>query len=210
LYICFQIQLDMKANYIRVSTLDQKTDRQQDVDGIKFIDKCSGSIAFKERPEAKKLIKQVDNGKITEIEVHSIDRLGRNTIDIMNTIQGFTDKGVNLISKKEGLQTIVDGKVNPVAKMMVGILGTLAEFELTRIKERQREGIEKAKKNGNYAQVGRPEGKESIEEFMNKETSKKVYKELKAGHSLRRAAAYAGCSLGTAQKVNRLMKENRI
>ena len=92
-------------------------------------DKCSGSIAFKDRKEASKLLA---NDEVSEVLVHSIDRLGRNTIDIMNTIQDFTNRGINVISEKEGLQTIIDGKENPVAKMMIGILGTLAEFELNR------------------------------------------------------------------------------
>ena len=87
-----------------------------------------GQIAFKDRIRAKELLANKD---VTEVLVHSIDRLGRNTIDIMQTIQGlYTARGINVISEKEGLQTIVDGKENPVAKMMIGILGTLAEFEL--------------------------------------------------------------------------------
>ena len=53
----------------------------------------------------------------------------------MNTIQDFTNRGINVISEKEGLQTIIDGKENPVAKMMIGILGTLAEFELIELKK---------------------------------------------------------------------------
>ena len=143
----------MRVKYIRVSTIEQNTDRQDDFKGLTYKDKCSGSIAFKNRKEASKLLA---NNDVTEILVHSIDRLGRNTIDIMNTIQDFTDRGINVVSQKEGLQTILDGKENPIAKMMIGILGTLAEFELTRIKERQLEGITKAKAKGVY--VGRKEG----------------------------------------------------
>ena len=73
----------MKAKYIRVSTKEQNTDRQTDFDGLTHIDLCSGSIPFKDRPEAKKLL---SNKEITEVHVHSIDRLGRNTLDIMQTI----------------------------------------------------------------------------------------------------------------------------
>jgi DNA invertase Pin-like site-specific DNA recombinase len=97
----------MKAKYIRVSTKEQNRDRQTDFDGLTYIDKCSGSIPFKERPEANKLL---DNKEITEVHVHSIDRLGRNTLDIMQTIQDFTSKGINVVSTKEGLQTLIDGK----------------------------------------------------------------------------------------------------
>jgi multidrug efflux pump subunit AcrB len=96
----------MRVKYIRVSTIEQNTDRQEDFKGLTYKDKCSGSIAFKDRKEASKLLA---NNDVTEILVHSIDRLGRNTIDIMNTIQDFTDRGINVVSQKEGLQTILDG-----------------------------------------------------------------------------------------------------
>ena len=130
----------------------------------------SGSIAFKDRKEASKLLA---NDEITERLVHSIDRLGRNTIDIMQTIQDFTSRGINVISEKESLHTIIDGKENPISKMMIGILGTLAEFELTRIKERQAEGIAKAKTKGSY--LGRSVGStESVEVFTSKASTKVV------------------------------------
>ena len=122
----------MRVKYIRVSTIEQNTDRQDDFNGKTYTDECSGSIAFKDRKEASKLLA---NDEVSEVLVHSIDRLGSNTIDIMNTIQDFTNRGINVISEKEGLQTIIDGKENPISKMMIGILGTLAEFELIELKK---------------------------------------------------------------------------
>ena len=194
----------MKALYIRVSTLEQNIDRQTDNtfnDKNTYIDKISGSIAFKERPEAIKLLKQVAKGLINEIHVHSIDRLGRNTLDIMQTIEDFTNKGVNVVSKKEGLQTLVNGKVNPIAKLMIGILGTLAEFELTRSKERQTEGIAKRKENGGY--LGRSVGStENIDVFLNKPKNKAIARHLKGGETVRRTALLTKSSINTVRKVN--------
>jgi DNA invertase Pin-like site-specific DNA recombinase len=196
----------MKAKYIRVSTKEQNTDRQTDFNGLTYIDACSGSISFKDRKEAKKLL---SNKKLTEIHVHSIDRLGRNTLDIMQTIQDFTSKGINVISTKEGLQTIVDGKENPIAKMMIGILGTLAEFELSRIKERQAEGIAKAKAKGKF--VGRSVGSsESVEVFMSKESTKKILKYLKENESIKRTALLSGTSEGTVKKVKNKIRIGEI
>ena len=197
----------MRVAYIRVSTIDQNPDRQLKVDIEKnYIDKCSGSISFSERPEAKKLL---SNSNVTEIVVHSIDRLGRNTIDIMQTIQHFTNTGINVISEKEGLETIVGGKENPIAKMMIGILGTLSEFELTRIKERQAEGIAKAKERGEYK--GRGEGTaEPLEKFMNKASTVEVLKHLRQGESINRAEKLSGTSTGTVKKVKKLIKEGTI
>ena len=196
----------MKAKYIRVSTLEQNTERQEDFSGLTFTDKCSGSIPFKERPKAKELLA---DSSITEIHVHSIDRLGRDTLDIMQTIQDFTSKGINVVSEKEGLQTLVDGKENPIAKMMVGILGTLAEFELSRIKERQAEGIAKKKAKGGY--LGRSIGSsESIDLFLNKESTQSILKYLKQKESINRTALLSKTSAGTVKKVKKMIKDGLI
>ena len=196
----------MKVKYIRVSTTEQNTDRQSDFNGLTYIDKCSGSIACKDRLEASKLLA---NTEVTEVLVHSIDRLGRNTLDIMQTIQNFTNRGINVISEKEGLQTLINGKENPIAKMMIGILGTLAEFELNRIKERQIEGIAKAKQKGVYA--GRNKGsKESLEVFLNKASTRLIIRNLKQGESIRRAAKLSNASVGKVQKVKKLLNDKVI
>ena len=196
----------MRAKYIRVSTKEQNTDRQADFDGLTYTDLCSGSISFKDRLEAKKLL---DNNKVTEVHVHSIDRLGRNTLDIMQTIQDFTSKGINVVSTKEGLQTLIDGKENPVAKMMVGILGTLAEFELSRIKERQAEGIAKAKAKGIYA--GRKRGSsENTETFINKVSTQAILRELRKNESVRRTALLSKTSEGTVKKVKTMLRDGEI
>ena len=195
----------MKVKYIRVSTQEQNQARQES--NLKsYADVCSGSIAFIERDEAKKLLRDIDNGLVTEVEVHSIDRLGRNTLDIMQTIQMLTDKNINVISTKEGLQTIVDGKENPVAKMMIGILGTLAEFELNRIKERQLEGIAKAKARGVYKSNGGNKPIESTKQFLSKKANKKCYDFLMQGNSLRASSKLASVSLGTASKINKIIQ----
>ena len=196
----------MKVKYIRVSTLEQKTDSQEDFDGVVYKDKISGSVAFKDRDEAKKLLANKD---ITEIVVRSIDRLGRNTIDIMQTIQYFTAKGVNVIAEKEGLKALIDGEENAIAKMMVGILGTLAEFELDRLKERQAEGIAKAKDKGTYK--GRSVGSsEDIEKFTNKASTQSILKFLREGQSIRRTALLSKTSEGSVKKVRLKIKEGLI
>ena len=172
-----------KVFYVRVSTQEQNTDRQIFTREIKMgvtivQDKCSGSISFAEREGGKKILSM---GDLKELHVHSIDRLGRNSLDILQTIQTLTKKGVNVISEKEGLQTLIEGKENPIAKLMIGILGTLAEFELNRIKERQAEGIAAAKTKGKYN--GRPVGSaEDDEKFLSKYP--KVVKALKNGESV--------------------------
>lgn len=196
--------------YIRVSTEGQNTERQENsivMGASVYKDLCSGSIAFKDRPVASELIDEIKEGRVKEVHVHSIDRLGRNTLDIMQTIQFMTDNGVNVISTKEGLRTLnEDGTENPMSKLLVGVLGTIAEFEYSRIKERQREGIENAKAKGVYQ--GRLKGaSESLEQFLNKPKVKTVMKHLNAGESIRRTALLSKCSTGLVQKVLRAMKD---
>lgn len=193
------------AYYIRVSTAEQNIDRQVVKDEKMFIDKCSGSIRFSERKEAKKLLNECIKGLVNEVRVHSIDRLGRNTIDIMQTIQKLTDLNVNVISDKEGLRTLnSDGSINTVSKMMVGILGTLAEFELNRIKERQREGIVKAKIKGSFK--GRKVGsKEDDDKFLSKAKVQTVIRHLKSGESIRRSALLSKASISLVQKVKKMI-----
>lgn len=197
----------MIATYIRVSSLDQNTDRQnQETTGVIFTDKISGSVLFEERPAGKKLLQAITDGTITELQVHSIDRLGRNTIDILTTIQKITELGCNVISKKEGLTMMIDGKPNPMAKMMIGILSTLSEFELQRIKERQAEGIAAAKNKGTYTTNARPIGTtETTEQFLNKKKVQSILKHLKQGNSLRKTALLSEASLSLVQKVQKMM-----
>ena len=195
------------VKYIRVSTPEQNTDRQKD--GNKsYIDICSGSIPFRDRENGENLIRHAQLGYISSVQVQSIDRLGRNTIDILNTIQLLTKLQVNVISQKEGLHTLLDdGTENPTAKLLVGILGTLAEFELTRIKERQAEGIAKAKARGVYKTNGGNRSKETKTKFLSKKKNALCLKELKRGNSVRRSAKIAGISKITATKVRNYMLE---
>ena len=201
----------MKVYYLRVSTLEQNTDRQKidiPIDAKVYEDKCSGSIPFAERKSGATVMKLCENGEIDTLNVHSIDRLGRSTLDILNTIQKLTSLGVNVVSTKEGISTIIDGKENPIAKMIISVLATLSEFEKTRIKERQTEGIASAKLKGAYNSHG---GKvaESTEKFLSKAKSKLIAKYLNEGNSVRRSALLSRSSLATAFKVSTLIRERK-
>lgn len=200
----------MKVYYIRVSTLEQNTERQKVniPEGVKvYEDKCSGAIPFNERYNGSIILEQAKNNLIDTLFVHSIDRLGRSTIDILNTIQDLTQLGVNVVSEKEGISTLVDGKENPVAKMLISVLATLSEFERNNIKERQREGIAIAKERGVYKNNGGKKKVESAEEFLNKRKSKIIVKYLNERNSIRRTALLSKSSIGLVQKVVKLREQ---
>jgi DNA invertase Pin-like site-specific DNA recombinase len=127
----------MTAVYTVVSTIEETISGQENiVDHAKvYIDEVSGSVKFSDRNEGKKLMLEIENGNVTELYVHSIDRLGKNTIDILSTINLITSYGCNVIADKEGLQMLIDGKENPIAKMMIGILSTLSDKALKEWKD---------------------------------------------------------------------------
>tara|TARA_B110000971_G_C19858787_1_gene430637 strand:+ start:63 stop:803 length:741 start_codon:yes stop_codon:yes gene_type:complete len=207
----------MKAvKYIRVSTVEQNIDRQQERGVKEYIDKCSGSIPFKNRPAAKKLINDIaiqqeninlpPSKRISIVKIASISRIGRNLQDILDTVDFLTHLGVCIVSEKEGIRTLDDeGKENPTAKMVLGIMATLSEYERELILERQKEGIIAAKKRGAYENGGRP--KLSPQEFITKPKNAKVLALLLKGVSIRETAFRCQVSNGTVQKVSKIGKE---
>jgi DNA invertase Pin-like site-specific DNA recombinase len=122
----------MKATYVRVSTFEQNMSRQlEDKDERVYWDKLSGMVPFEDRPNTAGLLENARQGKVNVIDVHSIDRLGRDATGVLQTIKTFTEMKVNIVSKKEGLNTLLEnGKQNPVAKLLVSVLSTLAEIRL--------------------------------------------------------------------------------
>lgn len=200
----------MKVYYFRVSTTEQNSERQKEdvpTEAKVFEDKCSGSIPFAERPEGAKILKLVSEGQINTLFVHSIDRLGRSNLDVLSTINFLTLNNVNLVSKKEGLQTFIEGKKNEVASLMIGILSTMAEFELSRIKERQREGIAIAKAKGSYVNNGGHRKPENFDTFMAKPKTKIIIKYIKEGLSIRKIAKLSDASLSLVSKVKGILND---
>jgi DNA invertase Pin-like site-specific DNA recombinase len=202
----------MYLYYSRISTIGQNSGRQ--IANFKahghvsknnvFIDKIQGNVPFFERPEAVKLFEAVtatgENEKT--IVIDSIDRLGRNLIDILKTIDVFTANHINVKSLKEGFETLMDGKENPMAKMVISVMGSIAEMERNRIKERQTEGITLAKAGGKFR--GRKLGSvQSPERLLQRYPI--IVQKLKKGLSVRDVAELASCSTTTVMKVKTAM-----
>lgn len=197
-----------KVKYIRVSSIDQNTERQE-INSENFskiyVDKVSGSVKFSERKEASKLLMAIDNKQITEIHISSIDRLGRSIIDILTMVEFFNLSSIKLYVENIGMYSLIDRIPNPSFKMIVSVLGNVAEMERNSMLERQKQGITIAKAKGVYR--GRLYGtKMTNDEVLTK--YKAVVRELKKGESLRRASKIGGCSLGTAQKIKSLLENS--
>ena len=138
--------MSQNIGYKRISTGKQNPDRQ--LDGLKFdrvfTDVCSGTS--RERPALNEMIAYVRFGD--SITVHSMDRLARNVQNLKSLVDDLTHAGVTIKFLKEGLM-FTKGR-NHLSDLMLSILGSVAEFERELIRERQREGIEKAKDAGKY------------------------------------------------------------
>ena len=134
------------VGYVRVSTLDQNTERQlESMKLVKvFTDKASGKDT--KRPQLKAVLDYLREADT--LVVHSMDRLGRNMLDLLQAIKSLNDRGVAVQFVKERLT--FSGEDAPMSKLQLGILAAVAEFERSLIRERQREGIAIAKKKGVY------------------------------------------------------------
>lgn len=195
----------MKARYIRVSTGNQNTERQLKKNHPNeklYIDIVSGAIPFKEREQGNKLIQDIEADSIKYISVHSIDRLGRNLFDILATLELLNEKKVTLKVDNLGIESLVNNKPNSAFKLIISVMANIAEMERETMLERQKEGIKIAIAKGVYK--GRVKGsKESDEQVLAK--YKEVVKYLKRGQSLRDIAKLCNVSLGTVQKVKKIL-----
>ena len=196
----------MIAKYIRVSTTDQNTGRQEttSTDVKQYVDKISGAVKFAERPQASKLIKDIEQGKIDEVIIHNIDRIGRNQLDILTTIEYLKAKRIQLTVESLGLQMFTPTmKVSAAFSLITSIMATMAEMEREQIRERQLEEIEIAKAKGVYK--GRTIGTtETTEQLLNKHND--IVKCLTSKMSIRETSAITKKSKSTVQKISQLLR----
>ena len=158
--------------YIRVSTLEQNEGRQLEmmkaynIDET-FIEKLSGKDM--ERPQLQTMIKFSRRGDTIYIE--SFSRLARNTKDLLDIVEALGEKGVKVISLKEGLDT-----GTPTGKLMLTMIGAIATFERENLLERQREGIQLAKEQGKYKGRAAKRLPASFDEIYSQYMSRKITK----------------------------------
>ena len=134
------------VGYVRVSTEGQNPDRQLagvDLDKV-FTDRCSGGSA--KRPALKELLDWIRENDV--VHVHSMDRLARNVSDLRELVTAINAKEASVRFHKESLE--FSGEDSPVSELLLNLLGAVAQFERSLIRERQREGIQTAKKRGVY------------------------------------------------------------
>ena len=135
-----------RIGYVRVSSGDQNPERQ--LDGVEldrvFVERASGKDT--DRPQLQELRAYARDGDT--LVVHSMDRLARNVDELRRLVQEFTRRGIVVEFRKEALT--FTGDDSPMSQLLLTMLGAVAQFERDLIRERQREGIEAAKRRGVY------------------------------------------------------------
>ena len=144
-----QTQTPIRIGYVRVSSADQSTERQLTDQKltVTFTDRASGKNA--DRPQLQAMLA----GNWPEgstVVVHSMDRLARSLTDLLQLVEQLTGRGINVHFVKEAKTFRGGDSTDPMDMLMLSMLGAVAEYERTLIRERQREGIAKAKQRGVY------------------------------------------------------------
>lgn len=169
-----------------------------------FANKVSGAKKNEERPEIMEMVEYVKTHAVDRVCVLEISRLGRNTLEALKVIQLLNGHGICLFVKNYNLETIINGKINPVASLICTILLEIAQMERLTIKERMASGREQyiAKCRAEGIKMGRPATYRKTDEAMKTQYAKEISL-LRKGLSLRQIHAITGTSIMTIRKLYR-------
>lgn len=166
----------------------------------------TGRIPFKERKSAKRLLEDIKDGKIREVKVLRIDRLGRSVQDIIETINTIHSYGVPITSISEGITTLDDkGNQTPTTGLLINVLSSLSEFFYHQNREKTLLGVELAKKQGKY-RGRKPNSTEEVNKYLNKPKVKKMRELLKQGNSVRSITRVLNCSSNSVYKLKKVLE----
>jgi DNA invertase Pin-like site-specific DNA recombinase len=184
-HLIAQLKVGVRVGYVRVSTVAQTLDQQNSAlaaVGVTktFSDTISG--AKDDRPGLAALMDYVREGDT--VVVWKLDRLGRNTLHILETVRALTDRGVTLISTTDGIDSST-----ATGRMVIGVLASMAEFERELIRERT--ALKRAASQANGTRFGRPK---KVPDPSNIATARRMKDD---GHTARDIAKYLGVSRAT-------------
>lgn len=194
----------MRVKYNRLSSISQSGIRyEHDTEkyDLTILERVSGSVPFFERVKAGgELRKLVEDGIVRELVVEEFSRLGRNTGDVINTLDWLDKHEVNVFVRNIGLYSRPNGETNPIWRMISSVMSSLYEMELDSIRARTKIGRLMYVQRGGV--LGRKTGTgESEYHFINKPKSKKVLEYLKKEYTIRDICKICDVSIGTTMKV---------
>lgn len=171
-----------------------------------FANKVSGAKAVTERPEIVEMVEYIKNNDVKRVVCLEISRLGRNTLEALKVINYLNEHRVSLYVKNYNLETLIDGKVNPVASLICTILLEIGSLERRSIIERTSSGrnqyIAKCREQG--IKMGRPSSYRKSDEAYKDQYSKEISL-LRKGISLRNVQAITGTAVGTLRKLSKFV-----
>lgn len=170
-----------------------------------FTEKTSGTKDMMSRTAAAEMFDYIQHNDTDIVLVSEISRLGRNTKDVQDNIAYLVDTlKVNLYVHQYGLSAYMNGKKNPMFKLISDVLANVAEMENEQRRERIKSGMRAARAKGVH--VGRPVG--TSKTITDTKNYKKIVRELRQGTSIRKTAKLCDVSAGTVQKVSKSLIHN--
>jgi DNA invertase Pin-like site-specific DNA recombinase len=170
-----------------------------------FEEKISGAKSNEERPQLMKMIDFIKENNIDKVLCWELSRLGRNTLEVLKTINLLNNKCISLYIKNHNIETLNDKcEINPMSQFMIQILTSVSEMEKSTIRMRISSGYNNYRNQG--GKVGRKEGFKKGNELILEE-NKEVVKLIKQGYSIRKVMKLTDKSSGLVQKVKRLIEQ---
>ena len=164
-----------------------------------FAEKISGAKKVAEREALTELLSFVEANHIDKVLIYECSRLSRRVADFINIVDKLNELHISLYIHQNGLETLqTDGKVNPIAQLVIGMLAQFNSMERNLIRSRMESGYNNYRSNGGV--VGRKVGFRKSDEAM-KEEYKEEIRLLRKGLSLRNVTKITGTSINTLRKV---------
>lgn len=199
--------------YARVSTSSQDYQRQLDelrsyADRLEytivkeFSEKISGAKKVEERAALTDLLDYVEGNEVNKVLIYECSRLSRRAVDFLAIIEMLTERGVSVYIHQNGLETLQpDGKPNPIAQLVLGILAQFNSMERGLIRSRMESGYNHYRANG--GQVGRKVGYRKSDQQMREQYAEEL-RLLRKGYSLANVYKLTGTSINTLRKVKKI------
>lgn len=199
--------------YARVSTNGQ--DYQRQLDELRdhatrmgyevvreFSEKISGAKKVEERAALSDLLEYVESNEVDKVLIYECSRLSRRAVDFLTVIEQLTEQGVSVYIHQNGLETLQpDGKPNPIAQLVLGVLAQFNSMERGLIRSRMESGYNHYRANG--GKVGRKKGYRKSNEQMKSEYAEEL-RLLRKGYSLANVSKLTGTAINTLRKVKRI------
>ena len=200
--------------YARVSTQSQDYDRQlvelreyakknsYQVEKV-FSEKISGAKKVAEREALSEMLRYVSENKVDKVLVYEASRLSRRAVDFLQVIESLNEKHISLYIYQNGLETLLnDGSVNPIAHLVLGIIGQFNAMERSLIRSRMESGYNNYRKNG--GKVGRKQGYRKSDDEK-RQQYKEELRLLKKGLSLREVMVITKTSINTLRMLKKII-----